>query len=116
MKCKRKSCTEEARSNPYKGHDPLYCSVKCKNIDKVNVFRKKRKKELVDLLGGKCSKCGYAKCLGALHFHHTDPTKKDFQINRAVTLSLERVKPEIEKCILLCANCHAEEHELLDAS
>lgn len=113
MKCKRPSCTEEARDNPHRGHVPLYCSVKCKNIDKVNDFRRNRKQVLVDLMGGSCRHCGYDKYLGALQFHHTDPSQKDFQLNRALTLSLDKVRSELDKCILLCANCHMEEHDRL---
>ncbi len=47
-----------------------------------------------------------------LDFHHIDPTQKDFSIKAAVArrYSLERVKKEIAKCIVLCANCHRVHH------
>lgn len=109
-KCKRRNCNREAAVNPYKGVIPQYCSKKCKNIEMVTVLRKRRKKQFVDLLGGRCSKCGYDKCLSALEFHHTDEDAKSFGINRGMTMTLEKIKEELDKCILLCSNCHAEHH------
>ena len=62
-------------------------------------------------LGGKCARCGYAKYKEVLEFHHRDPTQKKFSIAmKGHCRSWERVKAEIEKCDLLCANCHRENH------
>lgn len=70
------------------------------------------KQQCVNYLGGSCSKCGYNKCLAALDFHHLDPKQKDKEyINFRFTF--EKMKSELDKCILLCANCHREEHYLL---
>jgi hypothetical protein len=57
-------------------------------------------------------KCGYKKNLGALAFHHTDPSKKEFKLDvRSLSnRTYERIEKEIQLCILLCHNCHAEEH------
>ena len=45
-------------------------------------------------------------------FHHLDPSKKDFGLSmRGLTRSWEKMRTELDKCILLCANCHAEVHE-----
>ena len=76
----------------------------------VNAVRTQRKKEYVEIAGGKCIKCGYDKYCGALEFHHKDPSKKDFVISSSVR-GLGKVKKELEKCILLCSNCHKELHE-----
>ena len=62
--------------------------------------------------GGECSHCGYSKYVGALEFHHVDPKEKDFGISGKV-LGWERIKKELEKCVLLCSNCHREEHDRL---
>ena len=64
---------------------------------------------LVNLRGGKCEKCGYCKNLAALGFHHKDPSKKEFRISRTLW-KREKILKELEKCDLLCHNCHAEEH------
>lgn len=84
------------------------------NLSIIKMINRNRKRsremkiEGIKLKGGKCEKCGYNKCPAALQFHHLDPNIKDF------TLASCKSKPaffrEIEKCILLCANCHAEEH------
>ncbi len=68
--------------------------------------------------GGKCERCGYDKCARALSFHHLDPAKKEFGIAaKGFTRSWESIRREIDKCILLCANCHMEVHEeLIDSS
>lgn len=73
--------------------------------------RKKEKKEyLLKLFGGKCKKCGYDECIAALVFHHVDPSQKDFSIARMLNMKLEKLIVEASKCLLLCANCHAELH------
>lgn len=74
----------------------------------------KAKMMAVEYKGGKCEKCGYNKSLAALDFHHIDPCKKDFNIGSSIALGLswETVKKELDKCILLCSNCHREEHNL----
>jgi hypothetical protein len=70
------------------------------------------KQKLVDFKGGKCEKCGYAKCLNALQFHHLDPKQKKFGLDKNSILrnSWDLILIELEKCELLCANCHAETH------
>ena len=63
------------------------------------------------MFGGKCSKCGYDKCIGAFDFHHKDRSQKDFSISvSGKTRSWEKLRMELEKCELLCANCHREHH------
>lgn len=90
----------------------VYCSLACKNKTAVTKARKSLKLKAVALLGGKCCRCGYDKCVSALEFHHTDPTQKDFAISSGgINRSWDRVKTELLKCILVCANCHAEIHE-----
>jgi 5-methylcytosine-specific restriction endonuclease McrA len=65
----------------------------------------------VQYKGGKCCICGYDKCYDALEFHHLDPSQKDFGLSsNGHTRSWEKVKEELDKCILVCANCHREIH------
>ena len=74
--------------------------------------RRKRLKEMAaEYKGGGCKICGYNKCLNALEFHHTNPSEKDFGIAmKGHTRSWERVKEELDKCVMVCANCHTEIH------
>jgi hypothetical protein len=84
----------------------------CKSCSNQNTIatQQKLKKQSVQYKGGKCVKCGYNKYDGALDFHHLDPSKKDFSISRRKNCSLETLKTELDKCILICRNCHAELH------
>ena len=69
---------------------------------------------LIAYKGGKCERCGYNKTPRALEFHHLNPEEKDFGISEILTRSIQSLKDEVDKCILLCSNCHAEIHEELD--
>lgn len=73
-------------------------------------WRIRTRGKLIGYKGGECVECGYKKCLSALHFHHIDPNEKDFTIS-GKSWSFERLKEEVDKCILLCSNCHIELHE-----
>lgn len=85
-----------------------YRCVRC-NSDRVAARRRRIKEILLQEMGGACLLCGYADCARALEFHHVDPHHKLFGIGfRGVTRSLERARAEAAKCVLLCANCHAE--------
>jgi len=75
---------------------------------KIRRFRSKA--AAVKYLGGKCSKCNWSGDQAALQFHHKDPNQKDFTIGNVANKSWDSIKKEMEKCILLCANCHMIEH------
>jgi hypothetical protein len=61
-------------------------------------------------LGGRCRICTYDGTPAAFDFHHVNPLEKDFTISDRMT-SWERIRPELEKCVLLCCRCHREVHE-----
>ena len=85
--------------------------TKCR-VDAVMRRRRKVKAMAVEHKGGQCERCGYNKFLGALEFHHKDPSKKDFGISsEGITRSWAKVKTELDKCVMLCSNCHKEVHE-----
>lgn len=74
-------------------------------------YRKFYKQWGVEYKGNKCQCCGYNNCLDALEFHHLNPNEKDFNIlDRNLTYDWEKIKNELDKCILVCANCHREIH------
>ena len=76
---------------------------------RVSDRRRRIKRTLLAEAGGRCQLCGYDRSPSALHFHHVDPTKKSFGLAlRGVTRSLDRCRAEARKCVLVCANCHAE--------
>lgn len=85
------------------------------NYAAVKLYRHRRKKRMVEYLGGKCSvtECQYSKCMRSLVFHHVAPSKKEFQLSNFINKRWDIVKKELDKCILLCANCHGEIHEKL---
>jgi transposase len=77
--------------------------------DGVASWRRRAKLRLVEEAGGACRICGYNRYLGALQFHHLDPALKEFALNRrGVTRAFAELQAEARKCVLLCANCHAE--------
>lgn len=82
--------------------------LRCRN-EAVTARRRRLKELLVAEAGGACRLCGYDRSVAALHFHHVDPAAKEFTIAGAgMTRSLARARIEAAKCVLLCANCHAE--------
>lgn len=84
--------------------------LKCQ-VEATQKRRNKVKEMAVEYKGGKCSVCGYDRCADALEFHHLDPSKKDFGISsKGYTRSWDKVKEELDKCILVCSNCHREIH------
>ena len=109
----KKVCKKHGECNHYqkKGTNRYQCT-KC-NTEAVQRRRDKLKIMAVEYKGGCCERCGYDKFIGALEFHHKNPLEKDFGISSSGwTRSFEKMKPELDKCILLCANCHREEHGL----
>jgi transposase len=78
-------------------------------VESVTRRRRKVKEVLVAEAGGCCIACGYSRYLGALHFHHVDPAGKRLSVAYAgVSLAIETLRAEAQKCVLLCSNCHAE--------
>jgi 5-methylcytosine-specific restriction endonuclease McrA len=108
--CSRHGETAYVLVNNDRAH---YACMKCRT-EAVQRRRVRIKEMAVEYKGGKCERCGYCKSLKAMEFHHIDPTQKDFGIGyKGRTRSWEVVKAELDKCILLCANCHREVHEEL---
>ena len=86
-------------------------------IKAVQKRRKKIRELAVEYLGGRCARCGYNRCVEAMEIHHLDSSDKDFGISdKGYTRSWSRVREELQKCELLCANCHREAHAKLQLS
>lgn len=88
---------------------------KCSNQCSIN-RQQENKVKAVELKGGGCDICSYNKYLGALEWHHSDPSAKDPSFSSLKTASWDRYWVEVEQCMLLCANCHREEHHRLRQS
>ena len=100
--CKCKYCEKEFTQRKKKG-----CVV-CSSCDTTK-RRWESRKELLEMMGGKCTKCGFRGNPASLQFHHVDPTQKKYSLYSKNLLRADRYE-EAKKCILLCANCHIEEH------
>lgn len=96
-----KACFNEARKNN--------ADRKSYQVGYVSDRRRKVKQRAIEYLGGVCSRCGYGKCPAALEFHHVDPAEKDVNI-AAMHRTWESIKKELDRCVLLCSNCHREVH------
>lgn len=108
--CSWHGCSNTCSKGPG-GKDAKYCSSKCRSKAGVDRFRRNLKRKAIEYKGGECSFCGYDKSQTALCFHHPDPKEKDFSLgNNGLTRKWDDIKPELDKCILLCLNCHAEVH------
>jgi len=139
--CKRKyciSCSPFGLNNRRKLHDALVLQLgehisTCKECGKTYIydrksghgtikcapcyrrdFRLRIKEKAVKYKGGFCIKCGYNKSLRALVFHHRNPHEKDFNIGGNHCRAWETIQRELDKCDLLCSNCHDEEHDKID--
>jgi excisionase family DNA binding protein len=102
MVCRRHGSTDFWLDN-----GGIYRCLRCRS---EAVARRRRLKEiLVSEAGGRCTICGYDRYVGALQFHHRDSAEKRFGVGeRGLTRWLAAVRAEVAKCVLLCANCHAE--------
>ena len=85
-----------------------YRCCRCRQ-DQVSEKRRRLKAVLVAEAGGSCVVCGYARCVSALQFHHLDRADKRMNVSaQGASLALRVLRGEAAKCVLLCANCHAE--------
>lgn len=81
------------------------------NYIRTKTFRKRTKDKAIEYKGGKCIICGYNRCASAMDFHHLDPSKKDFALSQNMCKAWSKIKDELDKCVLLCSNCHREVHD-----
>ena len=104
-----KECKKQYEYDRKKGHTRTVC-----NSCMSNRKRHDLKNKCVEYKGGKCERCGYNKSKRALAFHHLDPSQKDFGISGSHGRSWEAIKKELDKCIMVCHNCHSELHDELE--
>ena len=98
-----KSCHKKHREKNKEKNRILYRTSSKK-------YHKNHKKRAAEYLGGQCQCCGFKKAMSALQFHHRDPSEKQGNFKKIMGMSPEKRKEELDKCDLLCANCHAGFH------
>lgn len=100
--CLVENCDKKHRVNGY-------CSTHCQGYK-----RGVRRKELVEHLGAKCSMCQNEFPYYVYDFHHEDPSQKDFEVSdRVAGYTLDILYKEVDKCVLLCSNCHRIRHYIM---
>jgi predicted HNH restriction endonuclease len=103
------------------GKQKKFCSTQCKakygnnkhqNYNAQQRRGRQRRNALIDHAGGACSVCGYNKNKAALCFHHIDGSTKSFSLclRNCSNRKESALYAELQKCILLCSNCHMELH------
>jgi hypothetical protein len=105
--CYCKKCGETDLKNFYVTKRLWTRCRKCHNAENIERYRKNKIKA-VEYKGGKCCICGYNKCMAGLDFHH--PGEKDVNWKRMRSWSFDKIKDELDRCILVCRNCYAELH------
>lgn len=108
-RCKKVLPREEFYHSPSSGKRSHFWCKHCFLAYK-NEANRKSKLQWVEYKGGKCVFCKYSKCPNSLSFHHLDPSEKDPGFNNKKGRCFERMKKELDKCILVCSNCHGEIH------
>ena len=86
-------------------------------FNRMGVERWRRIKiEEVERLGGRCADCGGRFHPDVFEFHHLDPSAKDYQWTKLRLFSADRRRRELDKCVMLCANCHRMRHVVSEDS
>jgi hypothetical protein len=96
--------TAEYHRNWYHAHREVELARRKKRLYKHRRFVRHIISEIKLILG--CGHCGYDKNSHALDFHHREPDKKSFDVSSYMSRHLLKVLEEIDKCDVLCANCH----------
>jgi hypothetical protein len=91
------------RAGRRRGHGTTQCNSCTANKNRVD-----KKLRAIEYKGGKCLRCGYSRCSRSLAFHHRDRKEKQFEIGQFMNRSWETLRRELDKCDLLCHNCHCE--------
>jgi hypothetical protein len=126
--CECTTCKQSLYRRPSRQKENVFCSYGCRNkhytkenypelFTRIKRDRssdqkriKYKKEKAVAHKGGKCQKCGYDKCIAALDFHHINPEEKICGVKDLMIRRWDLIKEEIDKCVLLCSNCHRELH------
>lgn len=114
-KCKKEKPVSEFYAQQQKGKNgqvwPYYdCYCKGCRTEYATNRRQELKLKAIEYKGGKCTDCGLIDDPCVYDFHHLDPSKKEIAFGSSGGLSFEKLKPELDKCVLVCSNCHRKRH------
>lgn len=107
-KCKENKPTSEFHKKRNGKGFSCYCKICVRN--QTLTRQRKIKQKCIDYKGGKCQCCEYDSYIGALEFHHLEKNQKEYTIGQNKGRSFDNLKKELDKCLLVCSNCHREIH------
>ena len=105
-----KHCGTTNEEDFFKSNSMKSCCLKCHTLYTHQRLRE-AKLRAIEYLGGECSKCGIKGIPAIYDFHHKNPKEKDFNWGKKRTTNWGNLKKELDKCILLCSNCHRATHD-----
>lgn len=103
LQTKCKSCYKPDKSI-------FYHKNKTVCLEKQKQRKRGRKLKAIEYKGNKCYDCQTTYHESVYEFHHLDPNTKDYNPAALKSASWERFKAELDKCVMLCANCHRIRH------
>jgi hypothetical protein len=112
-------CSEEYKPTTGKQYACNKCAKiywRKKHAEQAKKRGRERKQMAIKYLGGKCKQCLLEHHAAVYEFHHRDPTQKDYNPAQALQKSWENFKLELDKCDLLCANCHRLVHHTYESN
>lgn len=86
------------------------------NREELKAKRDERNLIIFNYKGAECNHCGLSepKHLEIYDYHHVDPDTKLYSVSNILKGPIERLRTEVDKCLLLCSNCHRKEHARLN--
>lgn len=111
METKLKECKKHGLTTYQLNSQNKWICLECRKENRLSYRKRMRQKAREYKERFKCSICGYNKSLWALEFHHLDPNEKEYNLGQLYTSSTKKLYEELNKCIVVCSNCHREIHE-----
>ena len=108
-RCQETKKNEEFNTDN-KAQSGLSSSCKLCNKNRSAQFRREFKETCIDYLGGECWSCKGEFPVSVFDFHHLDPAQKDVEVSKLTFKPWDEVVAELDKCALLCSNCHRQAH------
>lgn len=108
-------CKEYKKENSFAPYN-FKNNGKCTECSSHNDIQRNRmlKLKAINYLGGKCSRCEFIGHYSSYDFHHVNYLDKEFNWNLMRKKSFSNLLPELDKCVLLCRNCHQMIHTKLN--